>query len=117
MSKLISGATALALCLALVVAGCGGSDDEDDSGAATSSAVAAKAEKGLEKLKTTVLSTGPNGEKPEPAFFQRLEMDGAIASQRNVPLFAEQVFACGVGRSAEEVLRKHETAPNCCKSR
>jgi ribose transport system substrate-binding protein len=67
MSKLISGATALALCFALVVAGCGGSDDEEDSGGTTSRAVAAKAEKGLETLTTTVLSTGPNGEKPAPA--------------------------------------------------
>jgi ribose transport system substrate-binding protein len=67
MSKLISSASAFAVCLALVVAGCGGSDDEGESGGTTSSAVAAKAEKGLETLETTVLSTGPNGEKPSPA--------------------------------------------------
>jgi ribose transport system substrate-binding protein len=72
MRKLVSGACAFAAGLALVVAGCGGSDDKG-SGATTSAgqnasgAVVAKAQKGLDALKTTVLSTGPNGEKPSPA--------------------------------------------------
>src|SRR4051812_3228791 len=68
MRKLVSGACAFAAGLALVVAGCGGSDDKG-SGATTSAgqnasgAIVAKAQKGLDALKTTVLSTGPNGEK------------------------------------------------------
>jgi ribose transport system substrate-binding protein len=72
MRKLVSGACAFAAGLALVVAGCGGSD-EKGSGATTSAgqdasgAIVAKAQKGLDALKTTVLSTGPNGEKPSPA--------------------------------------------------
>jgi ribose transport system substrate-binding protein len=72
MRKLVSGACAFAAGLALVVAGCGGSDDKG-SGATTSAgenasgAIVAKAQKGLDALKTTVLSTGPNGEKPSPA--------------------------------------------------
>jgi ribose transport system substrate-binding protein len=72
MRKLVSGACAFAAGLALVVAGCGGSDDKG-SGATTSAgenasgAVVAKAQKGLDALETTVLSTGPNGEKPSPA--------------------------------------------------
>ncbi len=72
MRKLVSGACACAAGLALVVAGCGGSDDKG-SGATTSAgqdasgAIVAKAQKGLDALKTTVLSTGPNGEKPSPA--------------------------------------------------
>jgi len=72
MRKLVSGACAFAAGLALVVAGCGGSDDKG-SGASTSAgqnasgATVAKAQKGLDALKTTVLSTGPNGEKPSPA--------------------------------------------------
>jgi ribose transport system substrate-binding protein len=72
MRKLVSGACAFAAGLALVVAGCGGSDDKE-SGATTtagqdaSGAIVAKAQKGLDALKTTVLSTGPNGEKPSPA--------------------------------------------------
>src|SRR5690348_2536915 len=67
MRKLVSGACAFAAGLALVVAGCGGSDDKG-SGATTSAgqnasgAIVAKAQKGLDALKTTVLSTGPNGE-------------------------------------------------------
>ena len=72
MRKLVSGACAFAAGLALGVAGCGGSDDKG-SGATTSAgqdasgAIVAKAQKGLDALKTTVLSTGPNGEKPSPA--------------------------------------------------
>jgi ribose transport system substrate-binding protein len=72
MRKPVSGACAFAAGLALVVAGCGGSDDKG-SGATTSAgqnasgAIVAKAQKGLDALKTTVLSTGPNGEKPSPA--------------------------------------------------
>jgi ribose transport system substrate-binding protein len=72
MRKLVSGACAFAAGLALVVAGCGGSDDKG-SGATTSAgqdasgAIVAKAQKGLDALRTTVLSTGPNGEKPSPA--------------------------------------------------
>ena len=72
MRKLVSGACAFAAGLALVVAGCGGSDDKG-SGATTSAgqdasgAIVAKAQKGLDALSTTVLSTGPNGEKPSPA--------------------------------------------------
>jgi ribose transport system substrate-binding protein len=69
MSKLGSGACALAASFALVVAGCGGSDNEGSGGSADNqdSAVVAKARKGLEALKTSVLSTGPNGERPTPA--------------------------------------------------
>jgi ribose transport system substrate-binding protein len=69
MSKLGSGACALVASFAFVVAGCGGSDDEGSSGSADNqgTAVVAKARKGLDALKTSVLSTGPNGEKPTPA--------------------------------------------------
>jgi ribose transport system substrate-binding protein len=69
MSKLGSGACVLVASFAFVVAGCGGSDDEGGGGSADNqdSAVVAKAQKGLEALKTSVLSTGPNGEKPTPA--------------------------------------------------
>ena len=71
MRKLVSGACAFAAGLALVVAGCGGSDNKSNGAKATSQApgadVVAKAQKGLDALKTTVLSTGPNGEKPSPA--------------------------------------------------
>jgi ribose transport system substrate-binding protein len=72
MRKLVSGACAFAAGLALVVAGCGGSDNGKKSGATSagqnaSGAIVAKAQKGLDALKTSVLSTGPNGEKPSPA--------------------------------------------------
>jgi ribose transport system substrate-binding protein len=71
MRKLVSGACAFAAGLALFVAGCGGSDNKDSGAKSTSTAaggdVVAKAQKGLDALKTTVLSTGPNGEKPSPA--------------------------------------------------
>jgi ribose transport system substrate-binding protein len=57
---------------ALALAGCGGDDsDSGDSSAGSSggdqSAVAQKASDALAELEGQVLSTGPNGEKPEPA--------------------------------------------------
>lgn len=69
MSKLRSGACALVAIAAFVVAGCGGSDKEESGGSSTNQgkAVVAKARSGLQELKTSVLSTGPNGEKPTPA--------------------------------------------------
>jgi ribose transport system substrate-binding protein len=68
MSKLVPRACALAAILAFVAAGCGGSDNDGDSGSASRDGdVAAKARQGLEALATSVLSTGPNGEKPTPA--------------------------------------------------
>jgi ribose transport system substrate-binding protein len=70
MSKLRSGACALVAIAAFVVAGCGGSDDDGGGGGSTDkqeTAVVAKARDGLETLKRSVLSTGPNGEKPTPA--------------------------------------------------
>jgi ribose transport system substrate-binding protein len=69
MSKLRSGACALVALAAFVVAGCGGSDDDGGGGSADKqeTAVVAKARDGLETLKRSVLSTGPNGEKPTPA--------------------------------------------------
>jgi ribose transport system substrate-binding protein len=71
MRKLVSGACAFVACLALV-AGCGGSDKKQDNsaqsgGQSAQGGVVAKAQKGLDALKTSVLSTGPNGEKPSPA--------------------------------------------------
>jgi ribose transport system substrate-binding protein len=68
MSKLVPRACALAAILAFVAAGCGGSDDDGDGGSASREGdVAAKARQGLAALETSVLSTGPNGEKPTPA--------------------------------------------------
>jgi ribose transport system substrate-binding protein len=69
MSKLRSGACALVAIAALVVASCGGSDDDGATGSADKqeTAVVAKARDGLDALKRSVLSTGPNGEKPTPA--------------------------------------------------
>jgi ribose transport system substrate-binding protein len=69
MSKLRSGACALVAIAAFVVAGCGGSEDDGGGGSADKQdkAVVAKARDGLEALKRSVLSTGPNGEKPTPA--------------------------------------------------
>ena len=69
MSKLRSGACALVAIAAFVVAGCGGSDKQESGGSSTNQdkAVVAKARNGLQELKTSVLSTGPNGEKPTPA--------------------------------------------------
>jgi ribose transport system substrate-binding protein len=72
MRKLISGVCALCACLVLVTA-CGDSDDSSSGGGggggetAAPSDVVAKAQKGLDELGTTVLSTGPNGEKPSAA--------------------------------------------------
>jgi ribose transport system substrate-binding protein len=73
MRKLGSGACALAAGLALIAAGCGGSSStsgtssQSGGGQNDSSAIVAKAQQGLDALKTSVLSTGPNGEKPSPA--------------------------------------------------
>jgi ribose transport system substrate-binding protein len=69
VSKLVTGACAFSACLAFAVAGCGGSDNGGDSasGGDQNTAVVAKARKGLDALKTSVLSRGPNGEKPTPA--------------------------------------------------
>jgi ribose transport system substrate-binding protein len=74
MGRLWRAACLLVTCLALLaVAGCG-DDDDDSSGNAASSGngdagsdVAAKADKSLEELSTTVLSKGPNGEEPASA--------------------------------------------------
>jgi ribose transport system substrate-binding protein len=69
MSKLRSGACALVAIATLVVAACGGSDDAGGGGSTDKqeTAVVAKARDGLDALKRSVLSTGPNGEKPTPA--------------------------------------------------
>ena len=69
MSKLRSRACAIVAIAAFVVAGCGGSDKEESGGSSGNQdkAVVAKARNGLQELKTSVLSTGPNGEKPTPA--------------------------------------------------
>jgi ribose transport system substrate-binding protein len=68
MSKLVPRACVLAAIVAFAAAGCGGSDSEDDGGSASRDGdVAAKAQRGLEELESSVLSTGPNGEKPTPA--------------------------------------------------
>ncbi|MEA2229308.1 MAG: ribose transport system substrate-binding protein [Solirubrobacteraceae bacterium] len=82
MGRLVPLACAVLACLALGIAGCGGSDDNGGSsggGATTTQAaqsdVVAKAQKGLEQLKTSVLSTGPNGEKPSPASDLKLSDD------------------------------------------
>jgi ribose transport system substrate-binding protein len=72
--------------MALAAAGCGGSDNNNSGGAtgtaggaATTTAagndVAAKAQAGLDQLKTKVLSTGPNGEEPFPAADVKLTDD------------------------------------------
>jgi ribose transport system substrate-binding protein len=72
MGKPIAWVGASAACLALIAAGCGGSDSGGSSTTAANkpsaeNGVAAKAQKGLDELKTKVLSTGPNGEQPAPA--------------------------------------------------
>jgi ribose transport system substrate-binding protein len=72
MRKLGSGACALAAGLALIAAGCGGSSGSGGGSSQSGDgqnggAIVAKAQKGLDALKSTVLSTGPNGEKPSPA--------------------------------------------------
>jgi ribose transport system substrate-binding protein len=68
VSKLRSGSCALMASAAFLAVACGGSDD-DGAGASDSKepAVVAKARDGLEALKTSVLSRGPNGEEPTPA--------------------------------------------------
>jgi ribose transport system substrate-binding protein len=76
MSKLGSGACAIVAIVAFVVAGCGGSDNEGGGGSdSQETAVVAKARDGLEALKTSVLSAGPNGEKPTPASEVNLSAD------------------------------------------
>jgi ribose transport system substrate-binding protein len=73
MRKLIPWACVPVACVALAAAGCGSSSNKSSSGGGSSSsqgadtAIAAKAQKGLDALKTKVLSTGPNGEKPAAA--------------------------------------------------
>ena len=69
MSKLRSAACAIVAIAAFVIAGCGGSDEGDGGGSAgkQDKAVVTEARNGLQALKTSVLSTGPNGEKPTPA--------------------------------------------------
>jgi ribose transport system substrate-binding protein len=77
MSKLRPAACAIVAITACVVAACGGSDKEGGGGSAGSqdTAVVAKARDGLNALKTSVLSTGPNGEKPTPASEVSLSAD------------------------------------------
>ncbi|MGH2802569.1 MAG: substrate-binding domain-containing protein [Thermoleophilaceae bacterium] len=77
MGKLAAWVCALVACLALVAAGCGGDDDDDgeEAGVQAQSEVAAKAQRALDELETTVLSTGPNGEKPVPASEIELSAD------------------------------------------
>jgi ribose transport system substrate-binding protein len=72
MPKPLVRVCALGICLLLAAAGCGGDSGTEKSGSASqsgdnSSAVATKAQEGLDALETEVLSTGPNGEKPSPA--------------------------------------------------
>ena len=77
MSKLGSEVCALVSVVAIVVAGCGGSDKKSSGGATDDqgAAIVAKAQKGLQALKSSVLSTGPNGEKPSPASEVSLSAD------------------------------------------
>jgi ribose transport system substrate-binding protein len=76
MSKLRSGLCALVAGVAIVIAGCGGSDnDGGGSSADQGAAVVAKAKKGLAALRSSVMSTGPNGEKPTPASEVSLSAD------------------------------------------
>jgi ribose transport system substrate-binding protein len=77
MSKLGSGACAIVAIAAFAFAGCGGSDDENGGGSAgkQETAIVAKARDGLAALKASVLSTGPNGEKPTPASEVSLSAD------------------------------------------
>jgi ribose transport system substrate-binding protein len=65
----------VACSVALLLAGCGGSDDSDTVSANQEGAVVTKARKGLDALKTSVLSTGPNGEKPTPASKVKLSQE------------------------------------------
>jgi ribose transport system substrate-binding protein len=76
MSKVRSGLCALVAGVAIGVAGCGGSDnDGGGSSADQGAAIVAKAQKGLATLRSSVLSTGPNGEKPTPASEVSLSAD------------------------------------------
>lgn len=68
MTRLGPLACVVAASVAFASAGCGGSDEESDGASGGQErAVVAKARKGLDDLRTTVLSTGPNGERPTPA--------------------------------------------------
>src|SRR4051812_4179065 len=67
MRKLVGSLCAVGACLALIAAGCGSDDSGGGDSGKVSSAVAAKAQKALDQLNTTVLSKGPYGEKPAPA--------------------------------------------------
>jgi ribose transport system substrate-binding protein len=78
MSKLRPAVCAIvAITACIVAAACGGSDEKGGGGSAGSqdTAVVAKARDGLNALKTSVLSTGPNGEKPTPASEVSLSAD------------------------------------------
>ena len=76
MSKLRSAVYAIVAITAFVVAACGGSDEKGGGSAGgQDTAVVAKARDGLNALKTSVLSTGPNGEKPTPASEVSLSAD------------------------------------------
>jgi ribose transport system substrate-binding protein len=76
MSKVRSGLCVLVAGVAIVGAGCGGSDnDSGGSSADQGDAIVAKAQKGLAALRSSVLSTGPNGEKPTPASEVSLSAD------------------------------------------
>jgi ribose transport system substrate-binding protein len=77
MIKPGSGVCALVAVVAIVVAGCGGSDNKSSGGSTDDqgAAIVAKAQKGLQALKSSVLSTGPNGEKPSPASEVSLSAD------------------------------------------
>jgi ribose transport system substrate-binding protein len=68
VSKLRSGSCALVASVAFLATACGGSDDDGAGGSdGGQTAVVAKARDGLEALKSSVLSKGPNGEEPTPA--------------------------------------------------
>ena len=73
MARLWTTACLIVACLALLLmTACGGDDDSSDGGGGGgggggSADVAAKADKALEELSTTVLSKGPNGEDPASA--------------------------------------------------
>jgi ribose transport system substrate-binding protein len=77
MIKPGSGVCALVAVVAIVVAGCGGSENKSSGGSTDDqgAAIVAKAQKGLQALKSSVLSTGPNGEKPSPASEVSLSAD------------------------------------------
>jgi ribose transport system substrate-binding protein len=71
MGKVGGWVCGLVVCVALAVASCGddsnGGGGGSDGGQSAQSDVAARAQQGLDELKSKVLSTGPNGEKPTPA--------------------------------------------------